>query len=140
MFTATKGDRMALVSKTEAAILAGITRPTFYRHISKGKVSVVNNNDGTQSIDTAELLRVYGELQSGSNTVDVKKLNDTIRHDTPKNVNIELMEYKIEQLEKQLAESKAQNDKFLNIIETQTIAIEHIKAPGFWDRVFGKSK
>jgi hypothetical protein len=143
---------MALVSKTEAAKLAGITRPTFYRHISKGKVSVVDNKDGTQSVDTAELMRVYGELKPLTDDVDSQKLNTPIHSVIPNNgadgVNVELMEYKIEQLTKQLAESEARNQeeraekaKLLSVIETQTLAIEHVSnKAGIIDKILNKFK
>lgn len=51
---------MAIVSISEAATLTGKNRSTLHRHIATGKLSRVANGDG---LDTAELIRVYGELK-----------------------------------------------------------------------------
>lgn len=53
---------MAKVSISEAARLAGISRPTLYRRIEAGEISVERDGDSV-SVDTSELLRVFGELQ-----------------------------------------------------------------------------
>ena len=141
---------MALVTKTQAAQLVGISRPTFYRHISKGKVSVVDNKDGTQSIDTAELLRVYHELKPITDETDATKTDAHLQSVIPLNVssdvNIELMEYKIEELTKRLAESEARNKdersekaKLLSVIEGQSLALENKNQPSFLERLFKRS-
>lgn len=52
---------MAIVSISEAATLTGKNRSTLHRHIATGKLSRVANGDG---VDTAELIRVYGELKN----------------------------------------------------------------------------
>lgn len=58
---------MAKVSISEAARLAGITRQYFYKkYINTGTVSVETDNAGVKGIDTAELFRVFGELQGDS--------------------------------------------------------------------------
>ena len=131
---------MAIVSKSKAAKLAGVSRPTMYRYIKNGKVSVTKNKDGSEGVDTSELMRVFGELKDDS----VKSDTSASRNALPRvTVNIELLEYKIEQLEKQLKASEAreqdiktQNAKLLGLVETQTLAIEHIKAPSIFDRLF----
>lgn len=55
---------MAKVTVTEAARLAGLGRQQLYRgYISAGKISVDRNHQGKPQIDTAEILRVFGELK-----------------------------------------------------------------------------
>lgn len=54
---------MAKVSISEAARLAGISRPTLYRKIDAGEISVERDGDSVQ-IDISELLRVFGELKT----------------------------------------------------------------------------
>lgn len=44
--------------------MAGVTRQTMYRLLDSGKVSATVAQDGTKVIDTAELLRHFGTLQS----------------------------------------------------------------------------
>lgn len=57
---------MSLLSVEESSKLVGVSVPTMYRYISKGKVSRVNGK-----IDTSELIRVFGELHQ-----DVDNKND----------------------------------------------------------------
>ena len=58
---------MAKVSISEAARLAGITRQYFYKkYINTGAISVDREKEDAPTIDTAELFRVFGELQVGS--------------------------------------------------------------------------
>ncbi|MBP6735019.1 MAG: helix-turn-helix domain-containing protein [Chromatiaceae bacterium] len=54
---------MTLLSVQQAATHVGVTRQTINRHIKQGKLSATIGRDGSQRIDTVELLRVYGELQ-----------------------------------------------------------------------------
>lgn len=54
---------MALLSVIEAAQQAGVSRKTIYRHLESGKLSAAVTDDEHTKIETAELLRVYGEPQ-----------------------------------------------------------------------------
>lgn len=54
---------MALVSISKAAKLAGIARSNLYEtYINKGVISLSKDEKGRPKIDTAELLRVFGNL------------------------------------------------------------------------------
>lgn len=54
---------MALVSKSKAAKLAGVSRTTIHRYINEGKLS----ESGGQ-IDTSELIRVFGVISEQAGT------------------------------------------------------------------------
>ncbi|MEJ0234613.1 MAG: helix-turn-helix domain-containing protein [Klebsiella michiganensis] len=75
---------MASVSISEAARLVKVSRPTIYKMISSGKLSytsVVKHGKNTKVIDTSELIRVFGSLYGGADTVkhDVKgDVGDTV--------------------------------------------------------------
>lgn len=59
---------MALVSVSQAARLAGISRQHLYRKFIKtGEISVSKGLKGEPLIDTSELLRVFGQLHGDSN-------------------------------------------------------------------------
>lgn len=55
---------MTLLTVRQAADMAGVTRQTMYRLLDSGKVSATVATDGTKVVDTAELLRHFGALQS----------------------------------------------------------------------------
>lgn len=56
---------MAKVSVTEAARLAGLGRQQLYRgYISTGKISVERDHQDRPQIDTAEIIRVFGEIKA----------------------------------------------------------------------------
>ena len=61
---------MARVSISKAAELAGISRTSLYRtYLKQGKITVSKDSAGKKCIDTAELLRVFGELKTNSKAV-----------------------------------------------------------------------
>lgn len=75
---------MANVSISKAAELAGISRTSLYRtYIKQGKITVSKNSAGKKCIDTAELLRVFGELKTNSKTVTLTAVDSTETVSTP---------------------------------------------------------
>jgi TolA-binding protein len=72
---------------------------------------------------------------------DVSSERPTIHDETPKpvasSVNVELLEYKVQQLEKQLRESESRADRLLDIVENQTLAVEH-KSSNLFTRFIDK--
>ena len=57
---------MTILSMTQAAQQAGISRSTLYRCIKRGRLSATAQPDGTRGVDTAELIRVFGPLQGAT--------------------------------------------------------------------------
>lgn len=55
---------MAWVTVRQAMTLTGKARSSLYRDMSKGRVSYRTEADGGRSIDTSELLRVYGAMRT----------------------------------------------------------------------------
>ena len=55
--------------------LTGKARSSLYRDMAKGRVSYRSEVDGSRSVDTSELIRVYGELVH-----DETPSRDTRRH------------------------------------------------------------
>ena len=54
---------MTQVCVAEAARLVGRDRKSIYRAIKQGRVSATLSPTGERQIDTAELIRIYGELR-----------------------------------------------------------------------------
>ena len=67
---------MPKINISQAAKMTGKTRTTIYKKIKSGELSAELGNDGNRLIDTAELLRVFGDLVTPDTvSMDV--------HDTP---------------------------------------------------------
>lgn len=84
--------KMAQVSISEAAKLAGKNRTTIYKYINSGRLSAVVSVDGVKKIDISELLRVFPDCkidkkqQQGDNvtqqlaTDEINRLQQEIQH------------------------------------------------------------
>lgn len=68
---------MAWVTVRQAMKLTGKARSSLYRDMAKGRVSYRSEVDGSRSIDTSELIRVYGALVHSET-----RSRDTQRHDS----------------------------------------------------------
>lgn len=130
-----------LVNKSKAAELAGVSRRTFYNHITKKGISVTTDTDGVEKIDLSELQRVYGQEKvlknlkkaedAQGNTGKVEKAAQTF---TQNSVQFEklLLEEKLKGAENLIEQLKAEREQLLedkkNTQEQLTKALE-IGAP-----------
>ena len=79
---------MALVNLSQAARMAGVSRPHLYkRYIQTGKMTVDRSDPKGPMVDTAEILRLFGKLNEDTvNTVNSgKHLHDATPMLTPEN-------------------------------------------------------
>jgi len=116
---------MPIVSRKKAMQLTGKSHATLYRHLKSGKLS--KTPDG--GIDTAELIRVYGEFVSPDAKdaskpikVDIEQIHQKDKSDTEIKLmreQIDLLKYQLAKAEVQLEHSQQQGDKFLRIIENR---------------------
>ena len=88
---------MTQLTIKNAADSVGITRQALYRLISAGKVSSTTAHDGSKTVDTAELLRHFGQLQT-----PVTVTSDRKRHQQGDTVTPETVTMQIERLRAQL--------------------------------------
>lgn len=84
---------MTYLTVRQAAEQVGVSRQTMFRHVKDGRVSATVDRDGQKQIDVAELLRVFGELQSPVATT--KTANDRSRL-TQKNETVPGLAYQVE--------------------------------------------
>ena len=99
---------MAKVTVTEAARLAGLGRQQLYRgYISTGKISVERDHQGRPQIDTAEILRVFGEMKGTPGaTQNGHGVNSERRHvDNELHIVIEAKDEVISELRERLREA-----------------------------------
>lgn len=62
----TLGEAMAWHSIKQAQELTGKARSTLYRDMNAGRLSYRTESDSRRSIETTELIRVYGEVKHGA--------------------------------------------------------------------------
>lgn len=104
---------MALVTITDAARLAGISRQYLYKaYIKTGKLSVDRDSRGSPMVETSELLRVFGALNG--DRMDAPVDGDILHKETVENaVDIRVLSVElaakdevIRRLEQQVAEGR----------------------------------
>ena len=116
---------MPILTITEAAKAAGISRPTLYRRIKSGQLSTARHSDGTKGVDSSELVRVFGTLQADTNhTVKTKHheiesvLQERIKGLEREN---ELLQQNNEFLRVQLADEKNEKNRILGLLEQRQL-------------------
>ena len=98
---------MAKLNLSQAAKATGKNRTTIWRHINSGKLSAGRDRDGLPFVDTSELIRVYGELESIATGEVEKKPHQA----TPSYEDLIAI---VDLLRKEQAEMKAQIEKLTN--------------------------
>ncbi|HEK0355948.1 TPA: DNA-binding protein [Proteus mirabilis] len=118
---------MALVSISEAARLTGKARSTLHKYIKQGKLSTTTDqNTGNKSIETSELIRVFGKI-SNSSTTDSDSVNHVskLQQETPNTT--QSLQIKLQLLEQENAHLKAEKEllsKNLDDIRQAMLLIE----------------
>ena len=136
---------MPKVNISQAAKMTGKTRTTIYKKIKRGELSAELGIDGNRLIDTAELLRVFGDLV----TPDIVSMDvHDIQHETPQVIpllerQISLLEAENRRLHVQIEADRREKERLLGLLEKQTLLLTHGQqepAPkaSFWRRVFGR--
>jgi hypothetical protein len=114
-----------LVNKSKAAELVGVSRRTFYNHITKKNISVTKDDDGNEKIDISELKRVYGpekilknmqKLEEGGNTENVGKSVKPAQINTEKAVQYDamLLEEKLKGAQALIEQLKSEREQLID--------------------------
>lgn len=127
---------MANVTITEAARLTGKSTQTLYRHIKSGKLSRLP--DG--SLDTSELMRVYGAMQPSVTTLSVTSDATASCHETE---NERWLKSQIEKLQQDIRELKAESlereRRLMALLENKVERHSDTNsAGGLFGKLFGK--
>ena len=109
---------MPVLTMTQAAQQASISRSTLYRAIRAGRVSVVSLPTGGRGIDTSELIRAFGPFQA-----DTKQVTPS---GTPSDTAVmrercTMLEREIEWLRAELADAKNEKNRLLGLLEQRLI-------------------
>lgn len=121
---------MAKVSISEAARLAGISRPTIYKLMNSGQLnftSVVKAGKTVKNIDTSELIRVFGTIENVPAATDftVRPEHEITQVNSP---DLQNLQHKIELLQKEnegLKEAVASRDEHISSLRQAMLLLEH---------------
>ncbi|MGJ0580197.1 MerR family transcriptional regulator [Xenorhabdus bovienii] len=121
---------MALVSISEAARLTGKARSTLHKYIKQGRLSTTTDqNTGNKSIDTSELVRVFGGIKnlpttSGDTVTHVEKIQQNTDNESSK---LHVLQNRVQLLEQENTHLKTEKDllsKNLSDIRQAMLLIE----------------
>lgn len=131
---------MPIVSITEAAKLTGRARSTLYRKINAGELSTSKQADGSDGIDTSELIRVFGELQQPGATRDVAPATPRDSDATPPASpeiprETRLLREQIALLQDQLEEAKEREKRLMGMLESSQRLLAPPERKGWIERV-----
>ena len=121
---------MVLVTLSEAARLAGVSRQTIYRKALSGELSTVRQADGSKAIDPAELSRVFGQLRTPV-TSQQDVTSDTVQHpSTPPEqgvlqAQLDAAHQVIAAHEARIADLQADKARLWEQVEGQRLLLEH---------------
>jgi len=114
------GLKMSLVSITKAAQLSGKSVRTIQRHLSSGKLSFVMTPNNIKSIDTSELIRVYGHITSGDDATSESchVIKEKMSNDVSIMTKEKPLEHQIDLLKLELEAEKRLSNERLQTIDT----------------------
>lgn len=138
----------------EAAKATGLSKPTISKAIKSGKLSAIKNENGSYTIDPAELFRVYKAADSNG-----QRQPEILRMETPEQLAKMLEKEQeererergqfitqIEDLRRRLDEEATERRKLTALLthqpepKTPSERKPEAKKRGFWGGMFGKSK
>ena len=108
---------MSKITLSEAVEIIPVSESTLRRHMRTGKVSSEKDQNGRNLFDTAELVRVYGDLKlNGTRPLSDEPVKDSqmTDNDTPSKV-VALLEAQNTELKSQLEEAHSQNAQLLEL-------------------------
>ena len=138
---------MAKLNISAAARAVGKDRGTIQRYIKSGKLSATKNTAGYSEVDTAELIRVFGELQQGSSKQNAVKQQETAPESHILELTIETLREQLKTQKQEALEREAWLKAQLEAEQERSRELERRMLPpaegaitekkGFWARVFG---
>lgn len=107
---------MTLHSVPEAARLTGKSQRTLYKHIKSGTLSAQRYAGGSLKVDTAELIRVYGEIHDNN----AENTNEGHAPSRQMQAEIDRLKEAIRERDRQNEFLIRQNDQLVRLLENQT--------------------
>ena len=110
---------MAVISISEAARTWRIARSTLQRAIQEGRLSATTRADNNRGIDTAELIRVFGEAPGALQ----ERGSSEVQRATPSaaDLTITTLQTQVDLLQEQLQEARQREAWLQSIIEQRLL-------------------
>jgi FtsZ-binding cell division protein ZapB len=125
---------MTILSISAAARSANVSRQTIHTYINTGKITTQTDNKGNKVIDTAELLRVFGELHHDSQ--GMAPVGHSLTPDLLS--TIALLEKEVQLLREQLFKAEQREQQLNQHIERLTAVGQPQKQIGWFGRLLGR--
>lgn len=104
--------------------MAGVSRATFYRHITEKKISTAQDDKGNTVIDTSELIRVYGNKLRTLEEIEKEEIDQLDEIETTQDSSPAL-KIQVDMLKERLKDFNEERERERNQLSSQ---IEDLKA------------
>jgi excisionase family DNA binding protein len=110
----------------DAAKIAGVSRPTIYRYVSEGKLSVTEDERGVKRVDAAELKRVFPSVsfETGETGAPSRKRQTETGPDRVLEVELRAARELLEVTRQALQSERDEKARLLGVVEAQTRMLE----------------
>ena len=117
---------MSILTFSQAIRAAGVARSTIYRYVKEGKLSATRFPDGRRGLDTAELERAFGPLQSFDTSQTIPSKQSRTAKIQPgmfqeRDEIVKLLRQQVQLLERELVDAKAEKAKLLGLLEQRLL-------------------
>lgn len=118
----------------EAAKACGKSKATLSKAIKQGKISAAKNDNGSFSIEAAELHRVYKINTETANSEQSRTDKDAVVN-TQKDNEIELLKVKLEAAQQRIIDLEKDKD-WLQAQTTRLLTVQEDSKQGFLSKLF----
>ena len=117
---------MPAFTLADAARIAGVSRPTIYRLVKEGKVSVTQDERGVKRVDAAELKRVFpnASFETGETGAPVRTRQTETAPDRVLEVELRGARELLEVTRQALQAEREEKARLLGVVEAQTRMLE----------------
>lgn len=117
---------MSALTLKDAARIAGVSRPTIYRMVSEGKLSVTKDERGVQRVDASELKRVFpkARFETGENLDSVRTRQTETGQDRVLEVELRAARELLAVTREALQSEREEKARLLGVVEAQTRMLE----------------
>ncbi len=112
------------VSVVEAAKMAGVSRATFYRHITEKKISTTQDDKNNTVIDTSELVRIYGNKLRTLEEIEKEEIDQIDDNETDRDSS-QGLKIQVDMLKERLKDFNEERNRERTQLSSQ---IEDLKA------------